>query len=77
MEAAATISKELIARVKASLERRTAKEAQFNVEGAWDEEDSELLDEEIAPEEVGVAVWLRCTAGGQVVSSSSWYHILF
>lgn len=54
LEAAAAISKELAARVKASLERRAAKEAEFegDGQGAWDEEDSELLEEEIAPEEV-------------------------
>lgn len=51
LEAAASISEQLVARVKASLERRTAKEAEFTGEGAWDEEDSELLEEEIAPEE--------------------------
>lgn len=53
IEAAAGISEQLIARVKASLERRTAKEAEFKAEGAWDEEDNEVLQEEIAPEEVG------------------------
>lgn len=52
MEAAGAISEQLVARVKASLERRTAKEAEFEGEGAWDEEDNELLDEQIAPEEV-------------------------
>lgn len=41
-----------MARVKASLERRTAKEAEFEGEGAWDGEDNELLEEQIAPEEV-------------------------
>lgn len=53
IEAAAGISEQLVARVKASLERRTAKEAEFKAEGAWDEEDNEVLQEEIAPEEVG------------------------
>lgn len=52
LEAAATISERLVARANASLERRTAKEAQFEGEGAWDEEDKDLLEEEIAPEEV-------------------------
>lgn len=52
MEAAAAISEQLVARVKASLERRVAKEAEFEGEGAWDEEDNDLLEEQIAPEEV-------------------------
>ena len=41
-----------MARVKASLERRASKEAEFEGEGAWDEEDNDLLEEQIAPEEV-------------------------
>eukprot|EP00752_Nemacystus_decipiens_P011318 g10058.t1 len=51
LEAAGAISEQLVARVKASLERRTAKEAEFEGESAWDDEDSELLEEQIAPEE--------------------------
>ncbi|CAM9453902.1 unnamed protein product [Ectocarpus sp. 13 AM-2016] len=51
IEAAAAISEQLVARVKASLDRRVAKEAEFDGEGAWDEEDNELLEEQIAPEE--------------------------
>ena len=35
------------------MERRTAKKAEFEGEGAWDDEDNELLEEQIAPEEVG------------------------
>lgn len=34
------------------MERRTSKEAEFEGEGAWDEEDNDLLEEQIAPEEV-------------------------
>lgn len=63
VEAAAAVSEQLVARVKASLERRTAKEAGFKGEGAWDEEDNELLEEEIAPEEVcpaGAVTLLSC-----------------
>ena len=52
MEAAGAISEQLVARVKASLERRASKEAEFEGEGAWDEEDNDLLEEQIAPEEV-------------------------
>lgn len=52
MEAAAAISQQLVERVRQSLERRAAKEAEFDGEGAWDEEDSDLLEEQIAPEEV-------------------------
>lgn len=59
MEAAAAISEQLVARVKASLERRVAKEAEFEGEGAWDEEDNDLLEEQIAPEEV-CALLERC-----------------
>lgn len=52
VDAAAAISQQLVARVKQSLERRAAKEGDFEGEGAWDEEDSDLLEEQIAPEEV-------------------------
>lgn len=52
LEAARAISEQLVARVKASLERRASKEAEFEGEGAWDEEDNDLLEEQIAPEEV-------------------------
>ena len=74
MEAAGAISEQLVARVKASLERRTAKEADFKVEGAWDEEDSDLLEEEIAPEEVGVGVRHASNiAGEQSFTDALWY----
>lgn len=52
VEAATALSEQLIARVRASLERRVSKEAEFEGEGTWDEEDADLLQEEIAPEEV-------------------------
>lgn len=51
LEAAGAISEELIARVKASLERRSAKEAEFDNEGVWDEEDSEFFEDELASEQ--------------------------
>lgn len=52
IEAAAAISEQLLALVKASLARREAKQAAFEGEGTWDDEDDEVLEEEIAPEEV-------------------------
>lgn len=71
VEAVGPISEQLVTRVKASLERRTAREAEFEGEGAWDEEDSELLEEQIAPEEVcsscAMAVQRRRTRGCSIL----------
>ncbi|CAM9413811.1 unnamed protein product [Ascophyllum nodosum] len=51
LEAAVAISEELVAQVASSLKRRTAKEREFEGEGVRDEEDSELLEDELAHEE--------------------------
>lgn len=52
LKGAGEISKQLVARASDSLKRRTDKEAQFQGEDTFDEEDAELLEEELASEEV-------------------------
>lgn len=52
LAAAGAISKQLVERSNDSLKRRTSKEADFQGEDTWDEEDNGLLEEELAFEEV-------------------------